>query len=114
MRCEFEFGVFLFDGIGSATALECQKQVLMSGISNSSGRESLEIAVKIKLAISCMYGMHIASSRLSHTPRVEKMLSVFPVGRPKTISITSPVFKKVRTVLRTVRGLTNNWTAISL
>ena len=29
------------------TALECQKQLLMSSISNLGGRESLEIAVKI-------------------------------------------------------------------
>ena len=114
MRCEFEFGVFLFDGIELATALECQKQLLMSGISNSSGRESLEIAVKIKLAISCMYGMHIASSRLSHTTRVEKNV-VSVSGRTTQNHINHiTVFKKVRTVLRTVRGLTNNWTAISL
>ena len=30
-----------------STALECQKQLLMSSISNLGGRESLEIAVKV-------------------------------------------------------------------
>ena len=41
-----EFGVFLFDVNELATALECQKQLLMLSISNFGGRESLEIAVK--------------------------------------------------------------------
>ena len=46
MCWEYEFGVFLFDVIELATALECQKQLLTFSISNLSGRESLEIAVK--------------------------------------------------------------------
>ena len=37
--------IFICDVIKLATALECQKQLFISGISNSSGRESLEIAV---------------------------------------------------------------------
>ena len=35
------------------TALECQKQLLMSSISNLGGRESLEIAVKVYFARVC-------------------------------------------------------------
>ena len=33
--------IFICDVIELATALECQKQLLMPGIRNSSGRESL-------------------------------------------------------------------------
>ena len=37
--------IFICDVIELTTALECQKQLLMSSISNLGGRESLEIAV---------------------------------------------------------------------
>ena len=47
--CEFKFGVFLCDVTELTTALECQKPLLMSSISNLGGRESLEIAVTIRL-----------------------------------------------------------------
>ena len=40
--------IFICDAIELATALKCQKQLLMSSISNLGGRESLEIAVKAK------------------------------------------------------------------
>ena len=47
--CEFEFDVFcICDVIELATALECQKQLLMSSISNLGRRESLEIAVNVE------------------------------------------------------------------
>ena len=49
MYCEFEFGVF----IKLMIAHECQKQLLMSSISNLSGRESLEIAVNLMLLNGC-------------------------------------------------------------
>ena len=39
--------IFICDVIELTTALECQKQLLMSGISNLGGHESLEIAVMI-------------------------------------------------------------------
>ena len=37
--------IFICDVVELTTALECQKQILMSSISNLRGRESFEIAV---------------------------------------------------------------------
>ena len=52
MCSEFEFGVFLFVMLLNwRPHLKCQKQLLMSSISNLGGCESLEIAVKYKSPI---------------------------------------------------------------
>ena len=42
--------IFICDVIELTTALECQKQLLMSSISNLGGRKSLEIAVIILMS----------------------------------------------------------------
>ena len=39
--------IFICDVIELTTALECQQQLFMSGISNLGGRESPEIAVRL-------------------------------------------------------------------
>ena len=46
VNCEINSNFAYF--IKLTTALECQKQLLMSSISNLGGRESLEIAVNIQ------------------------------------------------------------------
>ena len=46
--------IYTCDVIELATALECQKQLLMSSISNLGGRQSLEIAVTISSRFSIL------------------------------------------------------------
>ena len=65
--CEFEFDVFcICDVIELTTALECQKQLLMSSISNLGRRESLEIAVNVEYSTKNftkhIFSMHIVAT----------------------------------------------------
>ena len=78
MCWEYEFGVFLFDVIELATARECQKQLLMFSISNLSGRESLEIAVRLCIKILyeytlTMYTIYAANNVNSVCRRQDKI-----------------------------------------
>ena len=59
------------------TALECQKQLLMSSISNLGGRESLEIAVKRLLVchFSFVINPSVLNDRDLYIPNSEALLS---------------------------------------
>ena len=74
------------------TALECQKQLLMSSISNLGGRESLEIAVIVSYTNIYLFSFYVGrNDRLSQC-RFSRMLELRPTSQQDLIITLAALF----------------------